>query len=115
MSDDRQSESVLGELADELKLQAWLARRETSEPSLKGDGVHKEASALARMRDTLRVQLHLGQLDAKDEWEKLENSWRSFMRNDLARAANEVATGAGELTHQVLEEIRDSYQKLLVR
>lgn len=108
MTDDRKSESVLAELVDELKLQAWLARRETSEPSLAAGGVREEASALAMMRDTLRVQLHLGHLEAKDDWKKLENSWRSFMRED-------VVPIAGKLKHEVLKEIRDGYHKLLDR
>lgn len=104
MSDDRQSDSVLRELADELKLQAWLARRERAEPSLEPHGVHEEASALAMMRDTLRVQLHLGQLEAKDEWARLENKWRHFMRDEVPNTAAEA-----------LKEIREGYHELLDR
>lgn len=104
MTDERKRESVLAELADELRLQAWLARRENEEPSVEVQGVREEASALAAMRDTLRVQLHLGQLDAKDKWAKLENKWKHFMRDEVAPTAKEA-----------LKEIREGYHELLDR
>ena len=37
-----------------------------------GSDVEAEFEALARVRDELRVQLHLGQAEAKDLWERLE-------------------------------------------
>lgn len=112
MSDDRNSHDVLQELADELKLQAWLAQRELNEPSL-SDGEHEEASALARMRDQIRVQLHLGQLDAKDEFEHLESRWRLLMQRDVRPTANKVAEAVEHAAHDVLKEIRDGYHRLL--
>ena len=113
MSDDRESHSVLKELTDELQVQAWLARREWQEPSVREPGTQNEASALARMRDEIRVQLHLGKLDARDEFQKIEKRWQHLMDNDIEPAANVVAEELEEAFHDVLREIRDGYQRLL--
>jgi hypothetical protein len=112
MSDDRQEHSVLGELTDELRLQAWLARREYQDPSL-SDEEHAEASALARMRDEIRVQMHLGKLEAQDEFDRVEARWRALMKRDVEPAANTMAENLEAAAHDLLREIRDQYQKLL--
>ncbi|MEZ4320688.1 MAG: hypothetical protein R3F61_24620 [Myxococcota bacterium] len=113
MTDDRTTHSTLGELADELRLQAWLARKEFADPSLHDPEVHAEASALARMRDEIRVQLHLGELDARDQFEKVEATWASLMRNDIQPAADGLAVDLENAAHDLLREIRDAYHGLL--
>ena len=99
--------SVLAQLADELRLQAWLARAEFENPSLKHDETREEVGALARVRDQLRVQLHLGRLEAQGEWERLEERWRK-VQHLASRAVDDV----GEGLHDVLHDIRDGYRKL---
>jgi hypothetical protein len=108
MSDDNHSTgNPLTQIADELKLQAWLARAEFRHPSLKHEATRKEVSALANMRDELRVQLSLGKLEARDEFEHLEDQWRK-----VKRAADQAADDAGEGLHDVLKQIRDGYASL---
>lgn len=101
---DRHTESDTGyPLTDELKLQAWLARAEIKNPS-----VHKEVSALAQLRDQLRVQAHLGKLEAREELEKLEPTWLK-VKGHLDHAAEEVG---GELK-ELLKDIRKGYERLV--
>jgi predicted component of type VI protein secretion system len=99
--------SVLAQLADELRLQAWLARAEFEHPSLEHDETRQEVSALARIRDQLRVQLHLGRLEATEEFEHLEGRWRH-----LKHLASRAAADVEENLHDVLRDIRDGYRKL---
>lgn len=102
-------------ITDELGLQAHLAQLEASEPSIHEPGVHEEASALATMRDTLRLQIHLGQLDARDEWGKLEDRWRTFIQRDLSPRIDELATETVQFTNGMLGEVREAYERLLDR
>ena len=92
---------------DELELHAWLERAEFKHPSLSDPAVRGEATALARMRDELKLQLALGKLEAREEWERLEQRWRSF-KHAASLAAHEVK----ETLHDVLRDIRDGYQRL---
>lgn len=104
---------VANELADELQLQAWLARKELTNPSLKRDDLHEQATVLARMRDELRLQLHLGKLEARDEFERIEERWRKLLKTDLEPEIDTIAEGVGELAHQLLGEIRKGYHALV--
>lgn len=99
--------NVLDQLVDELKLQAWLARAEFRNPSLKHEHTREEIDALARIRDELRVQLHLGRLEATDEFHALEDRWRK-LQHLAARTADDL----GEGLHDVLRDIRDGYRRL---
>ncbi len=99
--------SVLKQLGDELQLQAWLAGAELRNPSLAQPGVRDEVDLLARLRDELRVQIHLGKLEATEEFEQLEHRWVRI--KSMATAA---ADEAGESLHDLLRDIRDGYQRL---
>lgn len=101
--------------SDHLALQAHLAQREASEPSVARSTVHEEASALAVIRDTLRVRIHLGQLDARDEWDRLEDRWRVFIQHDVNPKLTELTTDFESFAQGVLQDIRRTYQKLLDR
>jgi hypothetical protein len=92
---------------DDLELQAWLARAEFRNPSLHDPDTQAEVGALARMRDELRLQLALGKLEARDEWDQLEQRWTR-----VKAVANETAQQVGETVHDLLRDIRDGYQKL---
>lgn len=104
---------VANEIADELQLQAWLARKELSHPSLKHDDIHEQATVLARMRDELRLQAHLGKLDAQDELERIEERWKTLMRQDVEPAVAAVASSLEEVTRSLLDEIRKGYHALV--
>lgn len=74
----------------------------------------KTLDDLRRERDLLRVQLHLGKEEMKQEWDKLEVKWAQLkeegerlsdatrdVRGDLARAASQLAS-----------ELKASYSRL---
>ena len=108
---DRTEDSALGELVDELQVQAWLARRELQEPSVGPS--HEKARVLARMRDELRVQLHLGTLEATDRFHEIEAHWAKLVRQDLDPAMKTLGDGIENAVHDLLEQIRDGYQGLV--
>jgi hypothetical protein len=99
--------SPMGRAVDELELQAWLGRAEFRNPSLHDPKTRGEVDALARMRDELRVQLALGKLEARKEWEQLEQRWAKV--KDIA---GRTAADVEESVHDLLKQIRDGYQQL---
>jgi predicted component of type VI protein secretion system len=108
MSDERNDPvDLLTQLVDELGLQAWLAGAELRNPSLQHPETREEVDALALARDELRLQLHLGRLEARAEFEQLEGRWRQ-----LKQLAARTADDAEEKVHDVLRQIRDGYRKL---
>jgi chromosome segregation ATPase len=64
-------------------------------------------AAAQRERDELRVQLHLGKAEAKEEWEKLEARLEELRgRLDAARGpAGEVLEDVGEKAKALGDEI----------
>lgn len=73
-----------------------------------------EMEDLRRLRDELRVQVHLGVADAKDLWESLEHRFGELesRARRLARGAEEPLEDIGEAAQLLLEEIRDGYRRL---
>ena len=76
--------------------------------------LNKTLDDLRRERDLLRVQLHLGKTEIKQEWDKLEVKWAKLKdegdrlsgatrdaRGDLAKAASQLAA-----------ELKASYSRL---
>ncbi|MCO4745262.1 MAG: hypothetical protein KC912_10780 [Proteobacteria bacterium] len=96
---------ILKRLTDELKLQAWLARAEWNNPSLKHDTARDEVDMLLQARDELRVQLHLGHREANDEWKRLEERW------GVVKQLSVVADDLGEALDEAIADIREGYQK----
>jgi hypothetical protein len=108
MTDKRESTDAFGQMADELRLQAWLARAEFKNPSLNDPDTRSEVDAMAALRDELRLQLHLGRMEVRDEWQRMEDRWRR-----LKHAANLAADDAGDTIKELLDGLRDGYRKLL--
>jgi hypothetical protein len=98
---------LLRQLGDELRLHGWLAVAELRNPSLSGARGREQIDALARVRDELRVQLHLGKLEARDEFERIEGRWRRLMQ-----LAERAVDDAEERIHDVLRDIRDAYRQM---
>jgi SMC interacting uncharacterized protein involved in chromosome segregation len=73
-----------------------------------------ELEDLRATRDELRVRLHLGKLDAQEQWEQIEKQWqRVESKLRLAgEAGREVAEDIGEATSLVIEEMKEGYIKL---
>ncbi len=92
-------------LRDELALQAWLARAELRQPSL-----HSEVSALAWLRDELRLQAHLGHMEAMAELDALDSHWVHLQQRLGVLSEPKIEDVA-----EVLRHIRTGYEQLRAR
>jgi hypothetical protein len=97
--------NVLKRLTDELKLQAWLAKAEWNNPSLKHEEARDAVDMLVQARDEFRVQLHLGHREANDEWKRLEERWGAL------KHLSTVADDLGEAFDEIVADIREGYEK----
>jgi hypothetical protein len=76
--------------------------------------IEQEAADLRTAREELRVRLHLGKLEARDQWEQLEKTWQHAegKLKVLGDASQEVAAEVGEAARLALEELKEGYAKL---
>lgn len=76
--------------------------------------LEKELEDLRVTRDELRVRMHLGKLDAQDQWEQIEKQWQHVeSKLKLAgEAGREIAEDIGEATSHAVEEMKEGYAKL---
>ncbi len=76
--------------------------------------LESELETLQTTRDELRVRLHLGKLDAQDQWEQIEKQWQ-HVESKLKLAGEtgrEVAEDIGEAASLAVEELKEGYAKL---
>ena len=73
--------------------------------------VHKE---LKTERDDLKVQLHLLNMDAKEEWNELENKYENFKAKAsiVAEATEDSAGEVVEALKLVGEELHEGYKRI---
>jgi hypothetical protein len=69
--------------------------------------IQRNADVLQRLRDDIRVQLHLGKLEARGEWERLAPR----LEATLERAKNDVS----EATREALAEVTGAAKRLVGR
>lgn len=76
--------------------------------------LEKLMSRLTRERDALRLKLNLAKLEARDEWDKLEQQWQHLRAKtpELWQNVSESATEVGAASRKVLEEIRKGYERI---
>jgi glycogen operon protein len=69
---------------------------------------------LEQERDELRLKLHLGKAEARDEWEKIEGQWEQLRPriSEMSRALGETAENVAAAAEMMAEEIRSGYQRL---
>jgi len=79
------------------------------------DEIKKFSEVLKQQRDEVKVKLHLGGMEAKEEMDKLEELWESF-----AEKIDDVADDAKETTFELIasaqsigNELKESYEKLV--
>ena len=79
-------------------------------------------SMLKKQRDELRLQMHLGSKEARDQFDALEEKWKEVgaRAEPLTGAVKEASTAAGEQAKKVTaaaldlaaSEISSGYEKL---
>jgi len=62
-------------------------------------------------RDQLRVQLHLLNMEAREEWDKLEQQ-REKLRNKLASLSKDSAEDAADTFKHLADDVREGYQRI---
>lgn len=63
---------------------------------------------LKRLRDELKLKMHLGSADAKSAWEELEGKWKLFEAEQIRPVSTEVArTATG-----VAAELKAGYERI---
>ena len=114
--------TLLGLLTEtDLVRTAYLAGQDAAdadveeiEMSEEAGRLEEELEHLRRMRDELRVKLHLAKAEAKDAWEGLEEKFRAAesKAKRVARASEEPLHDVAEAARALLREVRDGYHRI---
>lgn len=63
------------------------------------DPIKKVISQIQQHRDEVKLKLHLGEMDAKDEFARLEGEWKEF-ENDLKPLTGAIKDASQQVTEQ---------------
>jgi CBS domain-containing protein len=74
----------------------------------------REIDELRRVRDELKVRVHLAKAEAKDRWDELEHKFRSLESkgHQIAQASKEPLRDVGEAARLLVDEIREGYRRI---
>jgi predicted nucleic acid-binding Zn-ribbon protein len=97
-----------------------LHRHHGSEEAVMTEGSRREQTLdkLRRERDEIRLKLHLGKAELKEEWEALERKWEHLegrmagARDEARQASRDVGTAFGVLADELGEAYRRIRAKL---
>jgi hypothetical protein len=78
------------------------------------DQLEKELDNLRGVRDEIRVRLHLGGAEIRDQWEKLDRGWQHLegRMKVIGGESDEVAREIGKTLHVLAEQLQDGYQRI---
>ncbi len=88
-----------------------LEEADSPEEGVSGRPLEREFESLERMRDELRLQVHLGKAEAKERWEELESKYRDAEAKVRAAAAEPIQE-VGDVVRSLLDEIREGYRRI---
>ncbi len=64
---------------------------------------------LAKLRDEAKVQVHLGTMEARQEWDEFEAKWRRFVAEaGLHKSGENIKSALAVLA----DELRSGYERL---
>jgi len=71
-------------------------------------------TSLERVRDEIKLKIHLAAADARDEWEELERKLGHLRAkvNTLGRVAEDAAGDVGEAVELLGKELKKGYERL---
>jgi hypothetical protein len=80
----------------------------------KGPDVKELIESLERVRDEIKLKLHLAAADARDEWEELEKKLGQLRgkANRIGRVAEDAAEDVGEAVELLGKELKRGYERL---
>lgn len=69
---------------------------------------------LRRERDEIKLKIHLGNAEIRDQWEEVEKKWEHFQaRADVVgKISKDSAKDVGEASKLVGEELKNTYRKI---
>ncbi|MCP4038939.1 MAG: hypothetical protein GY944_25050 [bacterium] len=76
--------------------------------------LEEELDNVRAMRDDLRVRLHLGGAELRDQWDKLERGWQHVegRLKVIGNESDEVAGEIRETLHVLAEQLKDGYERV---
>ncbi len=76
--------------------------------------LEEELDNVRAMRDDLRVRLHLGGAELRDQWDKLERGWQHVegRLKVIGNESDEVASEIRETLHVLAEQLKDGYERV---
>ena len=79
-----------------------------------GKRLEEEMEGVRRVRDELRVQIHLARAEAKERWEELEHKYREAEAKArlVKRESEKPIQDVGAALRNLLREIRDGYRQI---
>lgn len=72
---------------------------------------------LKQQRDEIEVQIHLAGMEAKEEWQKAEKKWESFIES-LDVITDDAKETSAELLHTtkiIGDELKETYKRISSR
>ena len=72
---------------------------------------------LKQQRGEIQVQIHLANMEAKQEWQKAEKHWDKFV-DSLMEVSEENKEESAELIHAtkvIADELKEAYQRISER
>jgi hypothetical protein len=71
--------------------------------------LQKLTDDLKRIRDEIKLKIHLGSMEAQDEWADLEKRWKTFSEKaELDRTAGDI----GGSVKQLGSDLKSAYQRI---
>lgn len=71
--------------------------------------IGKVFDQLKQLRDELALKVHLATMDAKDEWQELEQKWSDF---ESKAKLSETGEGVERALSQLGEELKAGYERI---
>lgn len=78
------------------------------------EGLAEVVERLKQERDELRVKVHLGSMEAKEQWEALERKWETFEGRiaQAKRETTEKVQDANDAAGIIANELEAAYQRI---
>lgn len=78
------------------------------------ESLEREKQALEEARDELKLQMHLGSMEVKKQWDQLEKKWE-HVSEELSRIGTHTKgpiEDIGKATRGLLDELKSGYARV---
>jgi hypothetical protein len=71
--------------------------------------LNKISDDLKRLRDEIKLKIHLGSMEAQDEWAELEKRWKTFHdKAEFDRTAGDL----GDAMKKLGADLKSAYERI---